>query len=197
MGDAHDIISDWIAREIIPHEGSVRRWIARRWGHIVDTDDVLQETYCRIASQISINHIENPRAYFFRAAHSVATNIMRRAGIINFTSMAQIDWSNVMDSEPSADRALEAAQELDRVNNLMAELSDTHRKAIELRRIEGLSRKETADRLGITEDALKKHVERGMRQIVLAMARQDDQLDGGNREAAEPRMDVVGKRSPY
>ena len=179
MDDEQDIISAWIAREIVPHEAAVRGWLMRRWRNLVDIEDVIQEAYCRIANLASVDHIESPRSYFVQAINSIATDKMRRAGIINFTAMTQIEWSNVMDNDPPVDRVLEAAQELDRVKMLLSQLSDTHRRAIELRRIEGLSRKEAAERLGVTEDALKKHVERGMHQVIRAMAEQDARVADG------------------
>lgn len=197
MDDEHDIISAWIAKEIVPHERSVRNWLSRRWHHVVDVEDVIQETYCRVANLASVDHIENARSYFFRAAHTVVTDLMRRAGIINFHSMTQIDWSNVIDSEPLADRVLEASQELERVNRLLSLLPDTHRRAIELRRIEGLSRRETAERLGVSEDALKKHIERGMHRVIKAMAEQDARMDDDERGDVEQMVDVIGKRRPH
>lgn len=197
MHDDQDLISAWIAREIVPHESAVHGWLSRRWSHVVDVEDVIQDAYCRIANLTSVDHITHPKAYFFRTAHAVVTDMMRRAGIVNFTSMTQIDWSNVIDGDPLPDRVLEAAQELDRTNRLLAQLSDTHRRAIELRRVEGLSRKETADRLGVSEDALKKQVERGMRQVIKAMAEQDAHMDGGERETIERKAEVIGKHRPH
>ncbi|KQX21699.1 MULTISPECIES: RNA polymerase sigma factor [unclassified Sphingomonas] len=197
MDDEHDIISAWIAREIVPHERSVRSWLSRRWHHVVDVEDVVQEAYCRIANLASVDHIENARSYFFRTAHTVVTDLMRRAGIINFNALTQIDWSNVMDGAPLADRVLEASQELERVNRLLSQLPDTYRRAIELRRIEGLSRRETAERLGVSEDALKKHVERGMHQVIKAMAEQDARIDGDERGVVEQKVEVIGKHRPH
>lgn len=195
MDDKHDIIAAWIAKEIIPVEGAVRSWLSRRWSHVIDVEDVIQDAYCRIANLASVDHIDNPKSYFFSTAHAVVRDAMRRAGIINFTHLAQIDWSNVMDNDPLADRVLEGSGELARVNKLLSQLSDTHRRAIELRRIEGLSRKEAAQRLGVSEDALKKHVERGMRQIMAAMTDQDERADFGEQDDTS-KVNIIGIRRP-
>ena len=84
MHQNSDIIA-WIAREIIPHEVAIRKWLARRWSHVIDVDDVIQEAYCRIANLASVDHIDNPGGYFHQTASAVVTDQMRRAGIINFT----------------------------------------------------------------------------------------------------------------
>jgi len=82
---------------------------------------------------------------------------------------------------------MEADQELARVNGLLATLSETCRRAIELRRIEGLSRKETAARLGVSESDVKNHLVRGLQKVLKGMAEQD--ADG---EARKAKGRVVG-----
>ncbi|HWW59386.1 MAG TPA: sigma-70 family RNA polymerase sigma factor [Sphingopyxis sp.] len=186
----------WIAREIVPHEAAIRKWLARRWGHVVDVDDVMQEAYCRIANLSSVDHIDNPGGYFHRTANAVVTDIMRRAGIINFTSMTQIEWSNVVDYEPLPDRTLETRQEWERVNGLLGKLPDTCRKVIELRRVEGLSRKETAERLGVSENDVKNHLVRGLQKIMGAMAEQDDLARSDAPPAAGKKGEVIGQHRP-
>ncbi len=197
MDEKSDTMTSWIAREIIPHEAAIRKWLARRWGHVVDVEDVVQEAYCRIASLASVDHIDNPGGYFHRTANAVVTDIMRRAGIINFTSMTQIEWSNVIDYGPLADRTLETRQELERVNGLLAKLSGTCRKVIELRRVEGLSRKETAERLGVSENDVKNHLVRGLQKIMGAMAEQDALAGDDAPAAIEKKGEVIGKRRPH
>ena len=186
-----DLVSAWIGREILPHERGVRSWLARRWGHVLEPNDVIQEAYCRIASLGSVDHIRSPMAYFYRTAQTVAADIMRRSGVINFTSMTEIEWLNVMDSAPLADRTIAAAQEIERVNGVLSELSDTARKAIELRRIEGVSQRETAERLGVSEDVVRNHLVRGVQKVLQRLAAQDAEMSGDARETMEQKAEAV------
>jgi RNA polymerase sigma-70 factor (ECF subfamily) len=186
-----DLVSAWIGREILPHERGVRNWLARRWGHVLDPNDVIQEAYCRIASLGSVDHIRSPMAYFYRTAQTVAADIMRRSGVINFTSMTEIEWLNVMDSAPLADRTIAAAQEVERVNGVLSELSETARKAIELRRIEGVSQRETAERLGVSEDVVRNHLVRGVQKVLQRLAAQDAEMSGDARETIEQKAEAV------
>lgn len=196
MDDRIDNIAVWMAKEIIPHERAVARWLARRWSRLVDVEDVIQEAYCRIAGLESVDHINNPAAYFFRTAHSVVSDLMRRAGVINFTSMTQIEWSNVMDDEPLADRVIAADQEYERVSGLLSELSDMYRQVIELRRIEGLNRKETAARLGVSENDVKNCLVRGLQKVTNAMVAQDILMDADEPKAAEVKVAGSDQRRP-
>lgn len=197
MDSARDTIAIWIAREIVPHERVVRSWLSRRWGHVVDAEDVIQEAYCRLAGLASVDHIANPAGYFHRTVHAAATDIMRKSGIVNFTTLTQIEWSNVMDNEPLADQAMEAQQELRRIAGLLAGLSETSRRVIELRRVEGLSRKETAERLGVSENDVKNHLVRGLQKVMQAMTDEDASASGNDRQSAEAKVESIGKRRPF
>jgi RNA polymerase sigma-70 factor (ECF subfamily) len=176
-----------VAREILPHEGLVRNWLRRQWPNAVDVDDVIQEAYCRIASLSSLDHIDNVRSYFFRTVQAVATDNLRRAKVESIRRVTEIDWSNVLDEEPSADRVIEASQELERVNGLLSRLTWTCRRVIELRRIEGMSQKETARLLGISESVVENHIVRGLKSVLNAAQEQESR-------AHEPKVTPIGKR---
>lgn len=192
MDREQDIIAVWIAREILPHEGSVRSWLSRRWRYVIDVDDVIQEAYCRIARLTSVDHIDNPVGYFHRTVHAVVIDTLRRSSKISFIPMTENEWFNVIDNEPLADRTMEADQELGRVNGLLAQLSDTCRRAIVLRRIEGLSQREAAEHLGVSESVIRNHLVRGLNKVLEAMAAQDASANG-DEDDVEQKVEFVGQ----
>jgi hypothetical protein len=49
----------WVGSHVLPHEGDVRKWLRRFVLDSADIDDVIQESYCRIAALESVAHIEN------------------------------------------------------------------------------------------------------------------------------------------
>lgn len=163
----------WVAREILPHEGLVRNWLARRWGRTVEVDDVIQEAYCRISELDSVEHIQHGRAYFFTTVRAVAIDMIRASGVANVRTMTEIDWMNVIDDNPLPDRVAEAGQELIRVEAMLTRLSWTCRQVIELRRIRGLSQAETARQLGVSENVVENHIVRGLRSLLKAIEAQD------------------------
>ncbi|MCB5424371.1 sigma-70 family RNA polymerase sigma factor [Altererythrobacter sp. CC-YST694] len=177
MDGKRDIVAAWVAREILPHEKAIHTWLSRRWHKIIDPDDVIQEAYCRISSLGCVDHIDNPIGYFRRTVQSVVTDMIRRARKSNIVPLTEIDWWNVMDSEPLADRVLEADQELRQVDYLLSQLSDVCREAILLRRVEGVPQREAARRLGVSEDVIRNHLVRGVRKILQAMTAQHENAD--------------------
>src|SRR5690606_10287892 len=104
---------------------------------------------------------------------------------------------NVIDDEPLPDRNLETRQEFERVTGLLAMLSDTCRKVIEWRRVEGLSRNESAQRRGVSENDVKNHLVRGLQKITGAMAEQDARSSGDALATVERKDEAIGKRRPY
>ncbi len=174
MSDHQDTIADWVANEILPYEGMVRGWLLRRWGTLVDVEETLQEAYCRIASLASVDHIENGRSYFFATVQSVVMDNVRRAKVANIRPMTEIDWEYVMDDTPLPDRIVEGRHELERVEAaLRSQLSDLGRQILLLRRVQGLSQKETAMRLGVSEHIVENHVVRGLRKVLAVLAKED------------------------
>ena len=43
-------LSAWVAREVMPHEGAVRAWLARSRVSPEDSEDMIQEAYCALAA---------------------------------------------------------------------------------------------------------------------------------------------------
>lgn len=162
-------IAAWVASEILPHEGIVRNWLKRRWGHLLDVDDVLQEAYCRLSELESVEHIRSGRAYFFATARAVAIDMGRAGRVANLQAMTEIDWQDVMDDRAQPERTAEAVQALAQVELALSRMSPVCRQVIELRRIHGLSQAETARRLGVSENVVENHIVRGLRRLLAAV----------------------------
>ncbi|TNE41397.1 MAG: sigma-70 family RNA polymerase sigma factor [Sphingomonadales bacterium] len=173
MSRERETTAFWVSREILPHEPSVRAWLARRWNDTIDHDDVIQEAYCRIAALPSIDHIRNGRAYFFTTARAIVMDMFRQAKVVNQTDVTEIEFLDVEDEQPLADRVTVGRQELKRIDGVLGSLSATCRRVIELRRLHGLSQKETAHKLGISEHSVENHVTRGVRKVMKIIADQD------------------------
>lgn len=193
MTAQRDQIVQWVASQILPHEADVRAWVARRWGHRLDPDDVVQEAYCRLAGLDAIDHIESGRAYFFTTARSIAMDLFRREKSAGTGTVTDLEFLNVEDEYPRADRAVAARQELVRIDKLLSAVSVTCRRVIELRRLHGLSQRETAERLGISEHIVENHVKRGIRRVMKIAADQDEDIN--RQEAAS--FDGLRYKGPH
>lgn len=166
-----DSRATWLARHICPHEPALRRWLARRSSRGHDIDDAVQEAYARLAMLPSVDHIANPRAYFFRTVLSMLVNEARRAQVVSIETLGELERLNAESHDLPPDQQAESRQELRHVAEAIAELPPKCRETFILRKVHGLSQRETARQLGISESTVEKHVGRGVRHLVKIFGR--------------------------
>jgi RNA polymerase sigma-70 factor (ECF subfamily) len=165
----------WVSREVIPHEGAVRSWLARARVSPEDIDELIQDSYCRLAMLDSVEHIARADAYFFSIARNLLVRRLRRAKVVAIEAIAEIDAYRD-DTRPSPEQ--EAAARLDhaRLLGLMAKLPERCRRIVELRKFEGCSQKETAERLGVSESVVENDTYQGVKAILRAWREADRAL---------------------
>lgn len=151
----------WLGRHVIPHEPALRNWLRRRPVEGLDVDDIVQEVYARLVELYSVDHIDNPKTYAFQVASSVMINHIRRLKVVAIDSVASFEHLDVADDGASPERVIANRDELRRLNSLLASLPARVAEVFRLRRIEGLSQREVAQRLGLAESTVEKHMARG------------------------------------
>jgi RNA polymerase sigma factor (sigma-70 family) len=156
----------WLARSVLPHEPALRAWLKRKRIVGVDIDDVVQETYARLVALESVDGIRDARTYTFQVAYSIVISQIRRARIVSIRANADVEQLNIAAPDISAEHVLEARDELTELVAALASLPDKCRTVFAFRRIEGLSQRETAKRLGISEKTVEKHMARGIRLLM-------------------------------
>lgn len=165
----------WFAREVLPHEGDVRRWLASRIRGLAmcDLDEVVQETYARLWAA-DTDRIQDARAYMFVTARRVVGEIVRRSRIVPIETVADIDTLNVADAGPTPERRLSGREEVERLRSAIAALPAKCREAFLLKKFELLSQREISVRMSISESTVEKHLARALRTIMQEMDRTPD-----------------------
>jgi RNA polymerase sigma-70 factor (ECF subfamily) len=155
----------WFATEILPHEGTLRSYLRRFLEAPEDLQDALQETYARLLSlnEAEIAHVRVPRGFLFTAARNVALDMLRKRQIVCLEAVAELDTAAVVDESPGADEQLNARQELVLLAEVIASLPERCRQVLTLRKLYGMSQKEIASQLGISQSTVEKHVATGVR----------------------------------
>ena len=155
----------WLAKEILVHERALRGYLSRFFKNVADVEDVVQETYARLLSLNDADSIavRNWHAFLFASARNVALDRIRKARVVSLDTLAEMGSADVLDQTPSADEALNARQELALLLETIASLPDRCREVLTLRKLYGLSQREIAQRLAITESTVEKHVAYGVR----------------------------------
>lgn len=167
---AHETLVAWIGRCILPWEASVRAYLARASVPYDQIDDIVQEAYSRISRLESFGHIVSPRAYFREVARNILLEQLRRAQIVRFDAVAEMDSLNLADETPNPERTVIAKDDLTRLKGLIDNLPERCRKIFVMRKIEGLSQKEIAALLGISENTVETQVRRGLQHVMKGWA---------------------------
>jgi RNA polymerase sigma factor (sigma-70 family) len=173
MGGISDHRACWLAQHVLPCEPRLRSWLARRRVADLDIDDIVQETYAMLAELDNVDHIRNPRTYVYSVAHSIILQHVRRRRIVSIEAMAELDQLSIYSDEPTPEEALSDFQELRRIARLIACLPRKCREAFTLRKMEGLSQREVASRMRVSENTVEKHMGKALRLLMTAMRRSD------------------------
>ena len=157
----------WFAREVLPHESDLRHWLSRRSraGLPCDVDDIIQETYARLWTA-DVAAILNPRAYLFVTARRILGEVIRRAQVVKIELAADFEDLEVLDeSDVGLEGRLSARQEVEGLRRIVASLPSKCRQAFQLKKLEGLSQRETAQRMGVAESTVEKHLAKAFRIV--------------------------------
>ena len=154
--------SRWLERNVLPHEITLRKWLQSRDLAGLEIEDIIQETYSRILALDTFDHISKPRAYAFQVAYSIVLDHVRRLKVVAIDAVPDLDAMSDSFDAFTPEVILSARQDLKRLAHDLAALPDRVREVFQLRRIDGISQRETAFRLGIAESTVEKHMARGL-----------------------------------
>lgn len=161
----HEPLDVWFKREILQHEAALLRCLARVWPRKHEIQDLRQETYARVYAAALTSRPASPRSFLFTIAHHLMVDRIRRERVVSIEAVGDIEALSLSVDEISLERRVSARQELKLLARALDLLPPKCRNVIWLRRVEGLSQKEVARRLGVTEKTIEQHVSKGARLL--------------------------------
>lgn len=175
-------LDDWFAAEVLPHEAALMRYLGRVWPNRSELLDLRQEIYVRVFESAARERPAAPKAFLFTTARNLLTDRVRRNRIISIDSTLDFELLDVLVDELSPERELNALQELRRLAAAFDGLSDRCRAVIWLRRVEGLSQRDAAKRLGMHEGAVESQLSRGVRTLAQVVFGRTDGVETDDRQ---------------
>ncbi|MFT3790426.1 MAG: sigma-70 family RNA polymerase sigma factor [Rudaea sp.] len=164
-----ETLEDWFAREILVHEQLLTHFLARVWPNRDEVTDLRQDIYVRVFESAQHARPVLPKAFLFATARHLMTDRLRRGRVIFIGTRGDLDELNVLVDEVSPEHRTTSLQELQRLAKAFDALPTQCRTVMWLRKVEQLSQKEVAAKLGVQEKAVEKQVSRGMRLLTSAM----------------------------
>jgi RNA polymerase sigma factor (sigma-70 family) len=163
--------SRWFKEEVHAHDSSLRSYLHGTFPAVRDVDDVVQESYLRLWRARPTQPIVCARAFLFRVARNVALSLLRRERAAPIISVKDFTVLPVVDDGRSAASAACLEEELLLLAQAIDSLPARCREIVILRRIERLSHKEIAERLGIAVETVEVQVARGVKRCASYLRR--------------------------
>lgn len=160
-----DELEAWFCREVLPLERALTHFIHRNWRVADDVEDLRHDVYELTITSARGGLPAHPRAFVFTVARNHLINRAKRAKIVSFELVADLEMIDNAADVLTAERHAIARETLRRVQDGMDRLSPRVKQVVMLRKIEGLNTREAAERLGIGIDAVERQLSMGMRAL--------------------------------
>ncbi len=155
----------WFIQEVLPLEPALTHYLQSNWRNQSDVDDLLQDVYVRVCEAALKQKPDKARLFTFTTARNLLIDRVRRERVIPIEAVENLEALNAAIEEPAPDRNVIAREELRRVQAALDRLPPRCREVVILRRIEGLSRRNIAARMGISEATVAEHLANGIGAI--------------------------------
>jgi RNA polymerase sigma-70 factor (ECF subfamily) len=155
----------WFVDEVLPLEAALMQFLRRSGRNAHEIADLRQEIYLRVCEAAKRKRPNPVRPFVFAVARNLLIDRMRQNQIVPIDAVSDLEALNVATDAPGPDRNVLARDELRRVRSALEDLPPRAREVVVLRRIEGLSRREIAQRMGITEKTVSEHLTNGVRAL--------------------------------
>lgn len=165
----------WFAAELKPHEAMLRAWLRNQYPDFSDIDDIIQEAYVRVLGARKTTEIVSPKAFLFATGRNLARIRARHHRVTGENSLMEIDGLDILDEGADVQNAVVRAEELELLTQAIQSLPNRCRQILTLRKIYGLSQKDVAARLGISEHTVEAQGTIGLRKLMVFFERVERQ----------------------
>lgn len=147
--------AQWFTENLQPHESMLRAWLKSQFGSACDVDDITQEAFVRVLEARTNSEVRSPKAFLFVTARNLALMRARHLAVAKEDSLEEFDHSGIMDEGVDVPHSVARAEELEMLTKAIQSLPNRCRQILTLRKIYGMSQKETAAELGIAEHTVE------------------------------------------
>lgn len=156
----------WFNREVHTHDGQLKAYLRRAFpGVRGEVEDITQESYLRIWKRQAVKPIESVKNFLFQIARRLAVDNLRHQQVAPMESLGESVASSVMDDSPNAAELLSYHEKVSLVAAALTRLPDRCREIFILRKFKGVSQKDIAAQLGISERTVESQITRGMKLL--------------------------------
>lgn len=164
----------WFTEQVYHHESPLRAWLRGRFPWVLDVDDVVQESFLRLwrrRQRTDVPPIQSPKALLFATARNMAIDQRRHQAVAKTDSVADLAPMPVLDNHAPIEQTIAAREELEFLAEAIRRLPDRCRQVLTLAKIYGMTEREVAEKLGVSESTVRTHVEKGLKDVAVYLRR--------------------------
>jgi RNA polymerase sigma factor (sigma-70 family) len=151
-----DSMDHWFTTEVEPHRPAVRAWLLARFPTLPDVDNLVQESLARVCHARRAGPIHAPKALLFTAARNLALDLVRRQRLVHMEPITDEMTSFVLADDADTLAAIDKQDDLELLNRAIQSLPERCRQVLTLRTAYGLTQKQIAARLEVSESTVEK-----------------------------------------
>ena len=155
----------WFMREVLPLESTLMLFLRQNWRNRTEIADLRQEVYMRVYEAALKEIPEQTKAFVLATARNLLIDRVRKESVIPFEIVTDLEALGIASEQAGPEHTIIARDALRRLTSALDRLPPRCREAVVLRKIEGLSRREIAHRMGIAEFTVNRHLTEGMRAL--------------------------------
>ena len=156
----------------LERRASLVRLFAAKLGSVAAAEDLVQDTYLKLATLKLSTVVHNPMALLYQIGSNLMLDRLRqqKRGLARDTAWRDSRRITVGGEEiadiPGADDAVSSHQRLLAATAAIEDLPPRMRQAFSLHRLEGLSQAATAKAMGVSTKAVEKHISAAIKILV-------------------------------
>lgn len=157
------------------HHGWIQAWLSKRLGNVSDAADLAHDVFLRLLSKPrQFDSDSHARAYLHAMSRHVCVDFWRRREV-------EQAWLDVLASRPeictpSEEHRAMVLEALQQVHSMLARLPEQVAEAFLLAQLQGLTYREIAVQLGVSERTVTKYLAQAMYQCLLLEMELDEAL---------------------
>jgi len=154
----------WFAEQVYAHDTALKGYLRSAFPTVRDVEDIVQESYLRVWRRQLARPITFAKGFLFKVARRLALDSLRRTRSSPFNVVTDIEALHVIYNGQDATESACTKEEVEVLLAAIESLSHRCREIVILRKLQGMSQKEIALKLGLSEQTIQVQARRGLRR---------------------------------
>jgi RNA polymerase sigma factor (sigma-70 family) len=167
--ELHEALDTWFVREVLPLEPLLVGFLRRNCREADDIVDLRQDVYVRVYEAAAAGLPDSPKAFAFAIARNLLIDRARHQQVAAIVALAPSGELPDHVDELCPERHAIGRQEIARLEQAFSDLPPKCREVVQLRKVAGMSQRDVAAHMGITEGTVEKQIAKGIRFLAAAL----------------------------